>query len=304
MPMRKIITATILCLSALTMWGQTDEASGTSVIVNNSVANERHDDDSYKIENVAYLIAEEINKNLLKSYKELNSELKSYKENYEFINLIIIILLILIGAIGVYLIIIVRGVQTEIRKLKNMVGPQAVEQSSPTKPLGKQKDTRCSNMRGASSQQPVQQSVPQTAPRAVQQFAPQTAQTTAEELSLSAQTQPHPQPAILNMYATVRAGADVAEFFRVSPDYTPDKVFMLVLAAEGADTATFTLASDMNSDFMKNVIKNRSIYLPPSFCQIESYAATPQRIEVTAPGKARKEDDKWLVERTMSVKLV
>lgn len=106
------------------------------------------------------------------------------------------------------------------------------------------------------------------------------------------------------MYATVRAGADVAEFFKVSPDYMPDKVFMLRLAAEGGDTATFTLAPDMDSNVMKNVINNRNTYLPPSFCQIQSFGAGAQRIEVVAPGKARKEGNIWLVERTMSVKLV
>lgn len=112
------------------------------------------------------------------------------------------------------------------------------------------------------------------------------------------------RPNISNLFATIKAGSPLAEFFKVSAENTGDKVFMLTLASPDTEVADFTIVPNMAPDFMKSVIVDRDTYLPAIFCEKSIDSQNPSRIEVLSQGRAKKVDGKWQVQERMSIRLV
>lgn len=113
------------------------------------------------------------------------------------------------------------------------------------------------------------------------------------------------RPTLSNLFATVKADSPLAEFFKVTPENSGDKVFMLTLSYPEAQVADFTIVPNMTPDFMKSVIDNKDIYLPATFCEKKSIdSQNPSRIEVLSQGRAKKVDGKWQVQERMSIRLV
>lgn len=123
--------------------------------------------------------------------------------------------------------------------------------------------------------------------------------------------EPKPQQPIIdqrttisNLFATIKAGSLLAEFFKVSTENSGDKVFMLTLTNPEAEVADFTIVPNMAPDFMKSVIIDRDTYLPAVFCEKSIDSQNPSRIEVLSQGRAKKVDGKWQVQERMSIRLV
>lgn len=112
------------------------------------------------------------------------------------------------------------------------------------------------------------------------------------------------RPTISNLFATIKAGSPLAEFFKVSTENSGDKVFMLTLSNPEAEVADFTIVPNMAPDFMKSVIVDRDTYLPAIFCEKSIDSQNPSRIEVLSQGRAKKVDGKWQVQERMSIRLV
>lgn len=112
------------------------------------------------------------------------------------------------------------------------------------------------------------------------------------------------RPTISNLFATIKAGSPLAEFFKVSTENSGDKVFMLILTNPEAEVADFTIVPNMAPDFMKSVIVDRDTYLPAIFCEKSIDSQNPSRIEVLSQGRAKKVDGKWQVQERMSIRLV
>lgn len=112
------------------------------------------------------------------------------------------------------------------------------------------------------------------------------------------------RPTISNLFATLKAGSPLAEFFKVSTENSGDKVFMLTLSNPEAEVADFTIVPNMAPDFMKSVIVDRDTYLPAIFCEKSIDSQNPSRIEVLSQGRAKKVDGKWQVQERMSIRLV
>lgn len=112
------------------------------------------------------------------------------------------------------------------------------------------------------------------------------------------------RPTISNLFATIKAGSPLAEFFKVSTENSGDKVFMLTLTNPEAEVADFTIVPNMAPDFMKSVIVDRDTYLPVIFCEKSIDSQNPSRIEVLSQGRAKKVDGKWQVQERMSIRLV
>ena len=107
---------------------------------------------------------------------------------------------------------------------------------------------------------------------------------------------PEPVPTDYRLYATLKAGAVVPEFFKISPEASSDKIFVLTLPNVDSDTATFSIATGtLSAAQMKETIENRDTYLPNTFCETRNIAPNPTSIEVLSPGKAKKVDGKWMV---------
>jgi len=107
-----------------------------------------------------------------------------------------------------------------------------------------------------------------------------------------------------NLFATIKVGSPLAEFFKVSYENSGDKVFMLTLSNPEAEVADFTIVPNMAPDFMKSVIIDRDTYLPAIFCEKSIDSQNPSRIEVLSQGRAKKVDGKWQVQERMSIRLV
>lgn len=112
------------------------------------------------------------------------------------------------------------------------------------------------------------------------------------------------RPTISNLFATIKAGSPLAEFFKVSTENSGDKVFMLTLTNPEAEVADFTIVPNMAPDFMKSVIVDRDTYLPAIFCEKSIDSQNPSKIEVLSQGRAKKVDGKWQVQERMSIRLV
>jgi len=112
------------------------------------------------------------------------------------------------------------------------------------------------------------------------------------------------QPTASYLFATIKAGSNLPEFYKVSSENHGDMVFMLILTNPEAEVADFTIVPDMAPDFMKSVISDRDTYIPATFCERSIDSQNPSRIEVQSKGQAKKVAGKWLVERRMSIRLV
>lgn len=105
-----------------------------------------------------------------------------------------------------------------------------------------------------------------------------------------------PVPTDYRLYATLKAGAVVPEFFKISPEASSDKIFVLTLPNADSDTATFSIATaTLSPAQLRETIENRDTYLPNTFCETRNIAPNPTSIEVLSPGKAKKVDGKWMV---------
>lgn len=207
--------------------------------------------------------------------------------------------------IGIYAILAIRYTnirinhrRDEVKKLKEQIERLTKEMS----------DLKPSNFRGPSqnAQVPLSQSKPKPKPKSKRQNVHRDSLlvTEAQHIDLVELPKVEDRPTFTNLYATIKVGSPLAEFFKVSSDNTGDKVFMLTLAGTDDETAEFTIAPEMSADFMKSVIVDRDTYLPPTFCERSIDSQNPSTIEVISPGRAKKVEGKWQVQERMSIRLV
>lgn len=132
-------------------------------------------------------------------------------------------------------------------------------------------------------------------------------QTVPEQLPVQQHVEPRPmeRPTATYLFATAKSG-DIGqtEFYKVTPENNGDKVFMLTLSNIADEVAVFNIAPNMSADFLRSVLNDRETYLPTLFCDKQIISANPTRIEVDAPGHAKKVDGKWMIQDRIKIRLV
>lgn len=104
------------------------------------------------------------------------------------------------------------------------------------------------------------------------------------------------------LYANTNANGGI-EFYKVTTENSGDKVFMIILRKADDENGEFTIAA-MSADFMKEVIVNRDMFLPPAFCEKIIGSQNPTRIEVDTKGKVKKVGGKWQMQERMKIRLI
>lgn len=104
------------------------------------------------------------------------------------------------------------------------------------------------------------------------------------------------------LYANTNANGGI-EFYKVTTENSGDKVFMIILKKVDDENGDFTIAP-MSDNFMREVIANRDMFLPSTFCERIVGSPNPTRIEVDAKGKARKVGGKWQMQERMRIRLI
>lgn len=104
------------------------------------------------------------------------------------------------------------------------------------------------------------------------------------------------------LYANTNANGGI-EFYKVTTENSGDKVFMIILKKVDDENGEFTIAA-MSADFMKEVIVNRDMFLPPAFCEKIIGSQNPTRIEVDTKGKAKKVGGRWQIQERMKIRLI
>lgn len=104
------------------------------------------------------------------------------------------------------------------------------------------------------------------------------------------------------LYANTNANGGI-EFYKVTTENSGDKVFMIILKKVDDENGDFTIAP-MSDNFMREVIANRDMFLPSTFCERIVGSPNPTRIEVDAKGKARKVGGKWQMQERMKIRLI
>lgn len=104
------------------------------------------------------------------------------------------------------------------------------------------------------------------------------------------------------LYANANANGGI-EFYKVTTENSGDKVFMIILKKVDDENGDFTIAP-MSDNFMREVIANRDMFLPSTFCERIVGSPNPTRIEVDAKGKARKVGGKWQMQERMRIRLI
>lgn len=104
------------------------------------------------------------------------------------------------------------------------------------------------------------------------------------------------------LYANTNANGGI-EFYKVTTENSGDKVFMIILKKADDENGDFTIAP-MSDNFMREVIANRDMFLPSTFCERIVGSPNPTRIEVDAKGKAKKVGGKWQMQERMKIRLI
>lgn len=104
------------------------------------------------------------------------------------------------------------------------------------------------------------------------------------------------------LYANANANGGI-EFYKVTPENSGDKVFIIILKNADDENGDFTIAP-MSDNFMRDAITDRNTYLPPLFCESTLDSSNPTRIEVKAKGKAKKVGGKWQMQERMKIRLI
>lgn len=138
-----------------------------------------------------------------------------------------------------------------------------------------------------------------------QQTSTQQSETAQSVTPQPAISQSRERPTATYLFATAKSG-DVGqtEFYKVTPENNGDKVFMLTLSNITDEVAVFNIAPNMSADFLRSVLNDRETYLPTLFCDKQIISANPTRIEVDAPGHAKKVDGKWMIQDRIKIRLV
>lgn len=104
------------------------------------------------------------------------------------------------------------------------------------------------------------------------------------------------------LYANTNANGGV-EFYKATPENTGDKVFMIILRKADDENGDFTIVP-MSDNFMREVIANRDMFLPSTFCERIVGSQNPTRIEVDTKGKAKKVGGRWQIQERMKIRLI
>lgn len=202
----------------------------------------------------------------------------------------------------------VNKIDMDIRELRpsNFRGtPPAPRTKNDTqKPIAKYGQPRTVNdsfVRGQQKQPPYHQTQSQV------QEQTTSVQTVPEQLSVPQHVEPRPmeKPTATYLFATAKSGEiGQTEFYKVTPENNGDKVFMLTLSNIADEVAVFNIAPNMSADFLRSVLNDRETYLPTLFCDKQIVSANPTRIEVDAPGRAKKVDGKWMIQDRIKIRLV
>ncbi len=103
-------------------------------------------------------------------------------------------------------------------------------------------------------------------------------------------------------YAEVNAASGQPTFYKVSREKSKSKIYRI--ESDGNGKGEFTIVDDMDADRMEQIIRNHTVYLPPTFCEIKSHAANPTQINVIQKGEAVQEGNSWQVKNRMVIALV
>lgn len=104
------------------------------------------------------------------------------------------------------------------------------------------------------------------------------------------------------LYAEVNAASGLPTFYKVSREKSKSKIYRI--ESDGNGKGEFTIADDMDADQMVQIIHNRTVYLPSTFCEITSHAANATKINVIHKGVAVQEGNNWRVKNRMVIALV
>lgn len=108
-----------------------------------------------------------------------------------------------------------------------------------------------------------------------------------------------------HLFATIKNDGKQMDFYKISNENPGDKPFMLTIAKPEDEVAEFTIAPNLPANFIQDIIQNREVYLPRTACEISSAeTASPTRIEVMSPGKAKKVSGTWMVQSPMSIRIL
>ncbi|MDE6272029.1 MAG: hypothetical protein K2M31_03375 [Muribaculaceae bacterium] len=95
-------------------------------------------------------------------------------------------------------------------------------------------------------------------------------------------------------FASLGKNSQYGEFDKISAEPSQEKIYVIT-SIRGSNIGDFSINPHISSEFRKEIVQNRNLYLPSNFVSIQAINPTPTSFKEVKRGKVKKEDGKWKV---------